>query len=443
MKQRNKPEQNQGFTLLEVLIAVIVLGIVIVPMLHSFVSSHRMNSRSKQYMRATTLAQDEMEIFEKEKLENLTDPTKFPGYTVTPPDPTDPTDNGCYEFKKDDVSNDSAGSSASRFDVTIELDPERASPIGRYFDENTKALFYMDKMGEADSGSYVQTVRNSTNPTGYDESVYALFHTMRATGGDGDSWSADTFAQKIARRIHVKIFQESNGFNWVTKVKVIYEYVLCQDNVMQSGYQRHTEESIVFDNAQKLDDDGNPIDLKSIYLFYAPRYVGYLTPISYLYNVDGTMVNFKTNEDWIIVENEAKLPVDVFILRQDILQDGSISDTEPVPVQYQAKLEIYDGMNADGETCGNYFTNLNLDSPVMTGAGQQTELILHDYGNPSRTFGRSEVMAIANPRAIGASSDGQTLVKDRIYSMTVKVYPHGADQSTTDPIVTMTGSKLE
>lgn len=442
MKRRNKAQQNQGFTLLEVLIAIIVLGIVIVPMLHSFVSSHRMNSRSKQYMRATTLAQDEMEIFEKEKIEDLMDASKFPDYTVTLPDPMDPADpeayEGCYIFSKDNVSNDSAGSSASRFDVKVTLDPER-NPGERYYEENSKALFYMNSMG-TDSGSYVQTVRNSANPTGYDESVYAIFQTMQAAGSN---LGTDELAEKIARRIHVEIYQENNGFNLVTKVKVTYEYVLCQDNVMQSGYQRYTEESIVYDNAQKLDDDGNPIDLKSIYLFYAPRYVGYTAPISYDYDVDGETVTFKTNEDWIIVENEAKLPVDVFILRQDILADGSISDTEPVPVQYQAKLEIFDGIDADGETYGNYFTNLNLDSPVVEGAGQQTELILHDYGNPSRTFGRSEVMTIANPRAIGASSDGQTLAKDRIYSMTVEVYPHGADQSATDPIVTMTGSKLE
>ncbi|MDE6606412.1 MAG: type II secretion system GspH family protein, partial [Lachnospiraceae bacterium] len=88
---------NRGFTLLELLIAVLVLAIVIIPLLHSFVSSFRVNARSRETMRATTLAQNEMELFEKEKIEDLTDPTKFTyrGWgTATP----EPDGNGCYTF---------------------------------------------------------------------------------------------------------------------------------------------------------------------------------------------------------------------------------------------------------------------------------------------------------------------------------------------------------
>ena len=62
---------NKGFTLLELMIAVAILAIIIVPLLRGFVSSHRVNAKSRHLMRATTLAQNEMEIFEKEKLEDL------------------------------------------------------------------------------------------------------------------------------------------------------------------------------------------------------------------------------------------------------------------------------------------------------------------------------------------------------------------------------------
>ena len=60
-----KKQNNKGFTLIELLVAITVLAIVITPLLHSFVSSHRVNAKSKQLMRATTLAQNEMELFEK------------------------------------------------------------------------------------------------------------------------------------------------------------------------------------------------------------------------------------------------------------------------------------------------------------------------------------------------------------------------------------------
>lgn len=432
---------NKGFTLLELLIAVIILGIVIVPMLHSFTSSHRINAKSKQYMRATTLAQDEMEIFEKEKIEDLKDNAKFPLYAVTGPDETDPDDEGIYVFHKDNVSNDNSGSSASRFDVTITLDPERADSTKRYYDANSAELFYMNAMGAQDTGSYVETVRNSSSPRSYQDTINSWFETNKLISGVGSSWSADTFGKNLARRITVKIYQET-GVKTVTKVKLTYEYI-CVDGAMPSGYQRYTEESIIFDNTWKQDADGNPIDLGGVYLFYAPRYEGYSPANTINYNIGGENISFKTNEDWIVVDNEAKLPVDVFVIRQDILKNGSISEYVEVPVNYQPKLEIYDELDADGKPYAHYYTNLNLDTTTGLGIGQQLQMEFHDYADPYRPYGSYESMTVVDPQNIDASSNGLTETKDRIYTMTVKVYAHGADQSTEAPIVSLTGSKLE
>ena len=72
-----KKQDNQGFSLIELLVAVVILAVVVVPLLHGFLSSYRVNSKSKSVLRATTLAQNEMETFEKEKIEDLIDPTKF------------------------------------------------------------------------------------------------------------------------------------------------------------------------------------------------------------------------------------------------------------------------------------------------------------------------------------------------------------------------------
>lgn len=450
-----KTSDNKGFTLIELLIAVILLAIVIVPMLHSFVSSHRINGRSKQYMRATTLAQDEMEIFEKEKIEDLTDSDKF-DYTWTGPEVNS---DGSYEFIRTGISNDKSGSTASKFDVRVKLDPERANSGDRYYDTNNKSLFYMNTIGSTDSAVYVQSIRNAGNLKGYDDNIYEYFAANKSPSGVGSSWGTTEFDRDLTRRIKVRIYQEDNGVNVATIVKVTYEYVLCTDGVMPSGYQMYSEESVIFNNsAQSIDDEGNLPELKNVYLFYAPRYKGYTYPKSVTYTVDGEPTTFKTNEEWIVIDNEAELPVNVYVIRQDIFMDGSTTQIEPVPVNYQPKIEIHDGIDDiidDGidedHTIGNYYTNLNIESATaveikgeMVTIGQQIDFSgLKDRGDLGRVFSNTEARSVIDPKPLDGEGSTQSEVKDRIYTMTVEVYNEGANMNEDKPIVTMTGSKLE
>lgn len=60
-EDRRKLNKDAGFSLLELLIAVIILAIIVVPLLNLFLSSNRLNIRSRQTLRATTVAQDIME----------------------------------------------------------------------------------------------------------------------------------------------------------------------------------------------------------------------------------------------------------------------------------------------------------------------------------------------------------------------------------------------
>ncbi|MBD5445051.1 MAG: prepilin-type N-terminal cleavage/methylation domain-containing protein [Lachnospiraceae bacterium] len=441
-----KTLDNKGFTLIEVLIAVFVLAIVVVPLLHSFVSSHRVNGKSKQYMRATTLAQDEMEIFEREKVANLIDPTKY-DYLGEDGDPVQPDGNGRYVFVRENVDNNS-GSNVSKFDVVVTLDPERSTNTSRYYDTNTKQLFYMNTIASADSAVHVQSIRSASNLKGYDDTIYEYFAANKDPVGDGSTWGTDVFNRNLARRIKVKIYQENNGLNIATIVKVIYEYVLCQDDVMPSTYQSYTEESIIFNNsAQSVGEDGKLPELKSVYLFYAPRYKGYTTPYSYSCILNGETNTYKTNEEWIVIDNEAELPIDVYIVRQDIFKDGSNTEIEDVPINYQPRIEIHDGIDGDGHTIGHYFTNLNIDQPVVSGEdglGMQIDFSsLKNNSNPSKFYSNSEAISTIEPKTLNGVGSAQAQEKDRIYTMKVQVYNHGADRTTDSPVVTMTGSKLE
>ena len=76
MGQKGKVQQlnkNAGFSLLELLIAVTILAIITIPMLHMFVTSARINGKSRITLRATVLAQDIVEGLKAYHIDEIQD----------------------------------------------------------------------------------------------------------------------------------------------------------------------------------------------------------------------------------------------------------------------------------------------------------------------------------------------------------------------------------
>lgn len=83
---RRKLNRDAGFSLLELLIAVIILAIIVIPLMNLFLSSNRLNIKSRQTLRATTAAQDIMEGLKAYNIEELkaqfADPPKSDFYVI-------------------------------------------------------------------------------------------------------------------------------------------------------------------------------------------------------------------------------------------------------------------------------------------------------------------------------------------------------------------------
>ncbi len=71
LNRARKESPDGGFTLVELLIAVTILAVIVVPLLHMFVTSTRINVKSRQTLRATTVAQDIMEGLKAYTLEEV------------------------------------------------------------------------------------------------------------------------------------------------------------------------------------------------------------------------------------------------------------------------------------------------------------------------------------------------------------------------------------
>lgn len=87
-KGRERKPNNQGLTLLELLIAVIILAIIVIPFLNSFVISANTNSRAAKTHRATTVAQNLVEGFKAGSVADIVRQMNYPqsGFSVISPD---------------------------------------------------------------------------------------------------------------------------------------------------------------------------------------------------------------------------------------------------------------------------------------------------------------------------------------------------------------------
>lgn len=71
LNREHRRDANAGFSLVELLIAVTILAIIVIPLLHMFVTSTKINVKSRQTLRATTVAQDIMEGLKAYTLEEV------------------------------------------------------------------------------------------------------------------------------------------------------------------------------------------------------------------------------------------------------------------------------------------------------------------------------------------------------------------------------------
>lgn len=70
-RQRKRKLNNKGLSLVEILVAMVILALVSGPLLHSFVSAARYNQRAREKQRTITAAQSVMEGFKAFDLEEL------------------------------------------------------------------------------------------------------------------------------------------------------------------------------------------------------------------------------------------------------------------------------------------------------------------------------------------------------------------------------------
>lgn len=123
-------KNNEGFSLIELIVTITVIAIVAIPFIRSFMTAMNVNSEARRLQNATTVAQDMTEYFKAKSIEELM--ADYESYvTSTESSPVDDTYDRIFTTYKF-TSIPKTGADTEDFYVDIKLDPIEytdASPV--------------------------------------------------------------------------------------------------------------------------------------------------------------------------------------------------------------------------------------------------------------------------------------------------------------------------
>lgn len=340
-------KNDKAFTLIEVLIAIVILSIVSIPILHAFMTSATTTGKSKLKMYATDAAENIMEDIRANNKNTILNK-----YCLDPAELT-PDENGKYVVNITSTStdfDDDLNDAIDRgFNAKITLDP------GFYPNTNSLNPSSFDSVSSNCDAIYVMS-------PSLDDKIYGEYVSKNETYVAKPSASLTTavpksyFEENLKREIKVEIKstgnlseldEDGNPIVHAT-VDVTVAYLLTSgdaSSVIESSDAMHkAQSSRIFDNKVTKKP------LNSVFIMYEPRYLA-----------------APRKGDIITVHNPDGLEIKLYIIAQNTEHNG---DSFKNYLQLGASdkkgliLELY-GKNMTKEECPvSIYTNLLDESKV-------------------------------------------------------------------------------
>lgn len=321
---------NQGFTLIELIIAIIILGIVVTPFLHAFMTSTKLNVKSRTNSQATVIAQNVLEGLKTETyvmdgLGNYTNQTiphlesvmyqftypqvgagspRFSNFYILPKDTLDSTTEvGTLESVPSITSTDMG--------VTYQFQ-ENASYVYQMYLLNVKQQGQaFDILVTLDGRDYTETAvagqtYNATDlvqipnidtnydavcTKNYDTEAIAEFTTKAAAYGEAFQEG------KIERVITVDVLTEASD-----KVRVTAQYFYKYKRTNGSYLEYSGQEATIF--------YGDKSNFRNVYLYFYPMYTSTTSNVK-----DKIVVNNNNNSEAAYGRNPYSF--NLFLIKQE------------------------------------------------------------------------------------------------------------------------------
>ena len=447
---------NNGMTLVEVIITVTLLAVVSGFILSAFLSSMRMATKSRDLHRATTVAQNIMEGINLKTAEEMAFEFNYP-YLLT--DAGAKVDNfnvypsTMFQFEPqysvgeltqwtDPVSGDTSlnivgtertlnAYKALCLDKVTNAYDIACTRSAYLSDRTTKNFDFLEDL----DGKYIYYMRNIRNDGRYYNAKITLNAApYRSSGASGISVNSDELisvptidstydAVEIMRRnLDTEAIQELQIANqgadvsldnlhriitvdienalmamgegqYRTKVKVSYEYYFTKPDSTNSDLLPPIPTNTVFDN----EGDEDIKQLRNIYLYYYPMYKS------------------GSNTDSIVINNNTNMDVDVFIIKQE-KEDSALNQHQLMTDEqsYKVTLNVKETTdNLEGKSHIKLHTNLNENLAGIYWATALPAVNQVEYRRNS---------AIVTEDMFYRSDIKNKKAHDRMYDVTVEIY---------------------
>ena len=416
-KENRKQLNNQGFTLLELLVAIVVLCIVSIPLLHAFVTTAKTNGKAKIMMHATDAAENLIENFEYQSLADLQ-----VRYQASDQNTVTVDDTGKYTFEIRNTA-DIPTKLPDGYYMTVTADPNL------YPNANSLNLADIKTMSSSESAVY-------TMPAQYDTGVYEMFEQWNREAYEGDPTSyvdMDTayFRQNLNRRIEVTIDKVKTDKNDAgedvdivrVNLKITYELKNYKGIVPVSRKKYVSTELEMFNNLASKQA------LSNIYILYKPRYYA----------------SIYGKGDNITVNNVQNVKANLFVIAQNGAADEELR-TQYLSASNGLRLKVVEtpvsaGFPADTKGALTLFTNLNDGTPyssVSTEKGKVLCFLTYRNSAGSLQTTADYAASILNARGIDGKVLDPDQTKIRIYKTITTVY-----DTENNIVVELDGTKLE
>lgn len=451
MKQRKNDGKlnNRGLSLVELLVAVTILAVITVPMLHMFVTSGKINAKSRVTLRATFLAQDVLEslkAYHVEELQDqfngradfvLVDRTLLDGAALSEDITQEKNDNGAdadgnpkpglYYFTMKNVHMEK-----SWFDVRIKVD-------ARGYTEGTTVTPAHEKLPNSSNVAYITSMNKDTDASYQQKQQLEVdvFKEVRNELGlpAGEDVDYDTPGLECLNRKITVYFKDGSvdaDGNQKTEAKIGYEYTFRYNSGAAFTVTiPSTPEDGVYANPCGNFTGGN------FYLFYDPLYE---LPA-------GTKdeIVFECTETGGLSAFSAEHPLNIYIAKQT---DKELNDTQlyTSEMTYQAKVNV---KGLDKEKF-RIRTNLGyhlVNDAYLDSVGAKKEILsqVEYHYNGVVTNKSLNIFNLSGIRDKEHGADGaDDEVLELMYDVQVEVYEAGAADEgfpTEKRKVTLDGSK--
>ena len=402
MKKMRKRNVDQGFTLVEVLVAVVVLAVVVLPLLNSFVTASRTNAKAKKLMDATTAAQNVFEELKGEKLDDF-----ISAYTETQEiimkDPTNPQldvngeemyrhilpENGHPENFRISVDQRS-------FLARVTIDPldyttKQGDPV-KDSDYNSQLFSTISELSSSSNAFFIQQVSDNLDDT-----------AAEALAPDTSAASVENTKNNMSRTITIDV-----DYNVATKLCEVFATLSYSDTA--GGSYTPINQYRIYSNNIALSNT-----LSNIFVCFLP-----------MYSPTGTKLAPKEK---IVINNPTNYPVGIYIAKQTDYDAGADMVAKN---NYSIELEVNEGNRVWDKAITQITTNLKY----VEGDNIASELTK---------------VSCTGPTSIPSSMKKALDIRDNlsrpdtsihIYKVTVEIFEKD-DVAYAEALTKMEGTKIE